>query len=46
VSEFLRNKFPASARGRSGDMGEIFATAYLEEDCGYVVGPSSLVHRA
>lgn len=45
VSDFLRNKVPATARGRSGDMGEILATAYLEEDCGYVVGPSRLVHR-
>ena len=45
VSEFLRNKFPASARERSGDMGEILATAYLEEDCGYVVGPSRLIDR-
>jgi hypothetical protein len=45
VSEFLRRKFPVSARGRSGDLGEILATAYLEEDCGYVVGPSRLIHR-
>lgn len=45
VSEFLRNKFPATARSRSGDLGEILATAFLEEDCGYVVGPSRLVHR-
>ena len=45
VSEFLRNKFPASVIGRSGDLGEILATAYLEEDYGYVVGPSRLIHR-
>jgi hypothetical protein len=45
VSDFLQNKFPASARGRSGDLGEILAAAYLEEDCGYVVGPSRLIHR-
>ena len=45
VSEFLRNKFPASTVGRSGDMGEILATAYLEEDCSYIVGPSRLIHR-
>lgn len=45
VAEFLRNKFPESVTARSGDMGEILATAYLEEDCGYVVGPSRLKHR-
>ncbi|RVW02430.1 Hachiman antiphage defense system protein HamA [Rhodococcus spongiicola] len=45
VSDFLRNKFPATPRGRSGDMGEILATSYVEEDCGYVVGPSRLIHR-
>lgn len=45
VSEFLRNKFPASVTGRSGDLGEILATSYLEEDCGYVVGPSRLIYR-
>jgi hypothetical protein len=45
VADFLRKKFPKTARGRSGDMGEILATAYLEEHCGYVVGPSRLIHR-
>ncbi|MFI0468313.1 Hachiman antiphage defense system protein HamA [Saccharopolyspora sp. 5N102] len=45
VSELLRNKLPATQSARSGDLGEILATAYLEEDCGYVVGPSRLIHR-
>ncbi|TCN27657.1 uncharacterized protein DUF1837 [Kribbella orskensis] len=45
VSEFLRNKFPVKAGSRSGDLGEILATAYLEEDCGYIVGPSRLIYR-
>lgn len=45
VAAFLRNKFPASKTGRSGDIGEILATAYLEEECGYVVGPSRLRDR-
>lgn len=45
VSEFLRNKLPQTQRARSGDLGEILATAYLEEDCRYIVGPSRLIHR-
>lgn len=45
VSEFLRNKLPRTQGARSGDLGEILATAYLEEDCGYTVGPSRLIHR-
>lgn len=45
VSAFLRNKFPATPIARSGDMGEILATAYLEEDCNFTVGPSRLRDR-
>lgn len=45
VAEFLRNKLPNTQRARSGDLGEILATAYLEEDCAYVVGPSRLIQR-
>ncbi len=26
-------------------MGEILATAYLHEECGYMVGPSRLIQR-
>lgn len=45
VAEHLRNKLPATASARSGDMGEILATAYLHEERGYVVGPSRLIDR-
>lgn len=45
VSAFLRNKLPTKASARSGDVGEILATAYLQEDCGYAVGPSRLIDR-
>ncbi|SEN84540.1 hypothetical protein SAMN05660976_08449 [Nonomuraea pusilla] len=45
VAKFLRNKFPTTASARSGDMGEILATAYLHEERGYVVGPSRLIQR-
>jgi hypothetical protein len=45
VAKFLRNKLPTKANARSGDMGEILATAYLHEECGYVVGPSRLIQR-
>lgn len=43
VSDYLRNKLPVSVIGRSGDMGEILATAYLEEESGFAVGPSRLI---
>jgi hypothetical protein len=43
VAKFLRNKLPTTPGARSGDMGEILATAYLHEECGYVVGPSRLI---
>lgn len=45
VADFLRNKLPTKAVSRSGDMGEILATAYLHEECGCVVGPSRLIQR-
>ncbi len=45
VAKFLRNKMPAKANARSGDMGEILATAYLHDERGYVVGPSRLIQR-
>lgn len=45
VSELLRKKLPTKKSARSGDMGEILATAYLEENMDYVVGPSRLIHR-
>jgi hypothetical protein len=45
VAKFLRNKLPVQASARSGDVGEILATAYLHDECGYVVGPSRLIQR-
>ncbi|TWS20930.1 DUF1837 domain-containing protein [Tsukamurella asaccharolytica] len=45
VAQFLRNKLPTKSSARSGDMGEILATAYLFEQRGYVVGPSRLIQR-
>ncbi|MFF8937309.1 Hachiman antiphage defense system protein HamA [Streptomyces paradoxus] len=45
VAKFLQNKLPATQSARSGDLGEILAAAFLEEDCGYVVGPSRLIQR-
>jgi hypothetical protein len=45
VAKFLRNKLPTKASARSGDMGEILATSYLQEEWGYVVGPSRLIQR-
>jgi hypothetical protein len=45
VAKFLRHKLPTKASARSGDMGEILATAYLCRERGYVVGPSRLIQR-
>ncbi|MGD6980535.1 MULTISPECIES: hypothetical protein [Citricoccus] len=45
VAAFLRDRLPAEKGARSGDMGEILATAYLYEERGYVVGPSRLIDR-
>ena len=45
LGDFLRNRMPTKRNARSGDMGEILATAYLEEECGYIVGPSRLIDR-
>lgn len=45
VAEYLLNKFPQKPEFRSGDMGEILATSYLEEESGYTVGPCRLAHR-
>ncbi|WP_196249565.1 Hachiman antiphage defense system protein HamA [Rhodococcoides fascians] len=45
VAEYLLNKFPQKPGFRSGDMGEILATSYLEEESGYTVGPCRLAHR-
>lgn len=45
VAKFLRNKLPATASARSGDVGEILATSYLDDERGFVVGPSRLIQR-
>ncbi|MEV4000566.1 Hachiman antiphage defense system protein HamA [Streptomyces halstedii] len=45
VAKFLSAKLPTKASSRSGDMGEVLATAYLHEEHGYVVGPSRLIQR-
>lgn len=45
VAAFLRDRLPTKKTARSGDMGEILATAYLDEERGYVVGPSRLIDR-
>ncbi|MFG1648511.1 Hachiman antiphage defense system protein HamA [Micromonospora sp. NPDC049275] len=45
LAKYLRNKVPTEKAARSGDMGEILATAYLHEEARYVVGPSRLIHR-
>jgi hypothetical protein len=45
VAEFLRTRFPTKASARSGDMGEILATAFIHEERDYAVGPSRLIYR-
>jgi hypothetical protein len=45
VAKFLRNKLPTKTSARSGDLGEILATAYVQQVRGYVVGPSRLIQR-
>lgn len=45
VARYLRTKLPQKANARSGDLGEILATAYIRETLGDVVGPSRLIDR-
>jgi len=45
VASFLRNKLPTKKSARSGDLGEILATAYLRDVSGCMVGPSRLIFR-
>lgn len=45
VAAFLSETMPATQRARSGDLGEILASAYAAEALGFVVGPSRLIHR-
>lgn len=45
LAAFLCDRMPTKKSARSGDMGEILATAYLDEERGYIVGPSRLIDR-
>ena len=45
VAKLLGNKVPKSKAGRSGDMGEILGTAYVQTTMGYTTGPSRLIER-
>lgn len=45
VARLLRDKVPRTQGGRSGDMGEILGTAYVQTVLGYKTGPSRLIER-
>ena len=45
VAQLLKNKMPTKANARSGDLGEILATAYIRDTMGYQTGPSRLIER-
>ncbi|OYC97028.1 Hachiman antiphage defense system protein HamA [Microbacterium sp. Yaish 1] len=45
VAKLLSNKVPKTKNGRSGDMGEILGTAYVQTTMGYTTGPSRLIER-
>lgn len=45
VAKLLSNKVPKTKIGRSGDMGEILGTAYVQTALGYSTGPSRLIER-
>ncbi len=45
VATLLSNKVPKTKSSRSGDMGEILGTAYVNSALGYDTGPSRLVER-
>lgn len=45
VAKLLGNKMPKTKGSRSGDMGEILGTAYVNTVLGYKTGPSRLVQR-
>ena len=45
VAKLLSNKAPKTKGGRSGDMGEILGTAYIQTAMGYITGPSRLIER-
>jgi hypothetical protein len=45
VANLLSDKVPTTQRSRSGDMGEILGTAYVQTTLGYSTGPSRLIER-
>jgi hypothetical protein len=45
VANLLSAKVPKTKTGRSGDMGEILGTAYVQTTLGYSTGPSRLIER-
>ncbi|AUZ88402.1 hypothetical protein CVO76_12720 [Arthrobacter agilis] len=45
VANLLSYKVPKTQRSRSGDMGEILGTAYVQFTLGYSTGPSRLIER-
>ena len=45
VAKLLSDKAPKTKGGRSGDMGEILGTAYVQTTMGYTTGPSRLIER-
>lgn len=45
VAKLLSDKVPKTKTGRSGDLGEILGTAYVETTLGYTTGPSRLIER-
>ena len=45
VARLLSDKVPKKQSSRSGDMGEILGTAYVESVLGFTTGPSRLIER-
>ncbi|GAB2736055.1 hypothetical protein ACX801_12850 [Arthrobacter bambusae] len=45
VAKLLSKKAPRTKAGRSGDMGEILGTEYVNSTLGYSTGPSRLIQR-
>jgi hypothetical protein len=45
VAKLLSNKIPRTRSARSGDMGEILGTLYVQSKMGYTTGPSRLIER-
>lgn len=45
VANLMSAKVPQTKRGRSGDLGEVLGTAYIQSALGYSTGPSRLIER-